>query len=454
MKYFFIGIAGSGMSAVAQYLNGKGHEVSGSDRLFLNGGGKEIRQKLEILGIKCYAQGEGVLAPDTDFAVVSTAIEDTVKEFKAAKERGVKILHRSDLLAEICNSNATIAVAGTSGKSTVTAMIFHILQECGFCPSLITGAGLVSLQNKGLIGNAFVGNSDVLVIETDESDGTVVKYKPKTGLVLNIDKDHKEISELVPLFKTFKSHVRENFFVNLDNPLSKQLDSGHNFSCLEKSAENYGNGFSQDISGITFFSDGQKFTLPVIGHHNMENAMAAISIARLFNISDDKTAAALSSYVGIFRRNRIVYNDGKIMVMDDFAHNPAKISATFSACQKISKRVLAWFQPHGFAPSKLMKTELIERLSNIMREDDVMVFSKIYYAGGTADKSISAEEFADFLTANGKKSLYIEDRKDLSSFLQKTLREGDIVLLMGARDTTLDNFASEIVNAVKKTGLS
>ena len=208
MKYFFIGIAGSGMSAVAQYLKGKGHEVSGSDRLFLTDTDNETRQKLEALGIKCYPQGEGVLDADTDFAVVSTAIEDTVKEYKAAKDGGVKILHRSDLLAEICNKNFTIAVAGTSGKSTTTAMIFHVLKECGFEPSLITGAGLISLQNKGLIGNAFVGKSDILVIETDESDGTIIKYKPKIGLILNIDKDHKEISELVERDSLRQQHER------------------------------------------------------------------------------------------------------------------------------------------------------------------------------------------------------------------------------------------------------
>ncbi|MBR4676590.1 MAG: UDP-N-acetylmuramate--alanine ligase [Bacteroidales bacterium] len=449
MKYFFIGIAGSGMSAVAQYLKGKGHKVSGSDRQFINGGSNETRQKLEALGIKCYPQGEGVLDADTDFAVVSTAIEDTVKEYKAAKDGGVKILHRSDLLAEICNKNFTIAVAGTSGKSTTTAMIFHVLKECGLEPSLITGAGLISLQNKGLIGNAFVGKSDILVIETDESDGTIIKYKPKIGLILNIDKDHKEISELVPLFETFRRNTVETSIVNLDNPLSKKLDSGHNFSCADSSAENYGYGFSQDISGIEFCSGNQKFTLSVIGHHNMENALAAISVARLFKISDDKTAASLSSYEGIFRRNRIVFNDGKIMVMDDFAHNPAKICATLSACQKISKRVLAWFQPHGFAPSKLMKTELIERLSEILREDDIMIFSKIYYAGGTADKSISAEEFAEGLTKNGKKSVYIEDRNLLTGYLKNTVKLGDIILLMGARDTTLSAFAEKIVNAVK-----
>ena len=449
MKYFFIGIAGSGMSAVAQYLKGKGHEVSGSDRQFINGGSNETRQKLEALGIKCYPQGEGVLDSDTDFAVVSTAIEDTVKEYKAAKDGGVKILHRSDLLAEICNANFTIAVAGTSGKSTTTAMIFHVLQECGFEPSLITGAGLISLQNKGLIGNAFVGKSDILVIETDESDGTITKYKPKIGLILNIDKDHKEISELVPLFETFKRNTKETLIVNLDNPLSKKLDTGHNFSCLDSGAENYGYDFSQDISGITFYSNNQRFTLSVIGHHNMENALAALAVARIFKINDLKTAASLAKYEGIFRRNRIVFNDGKIMVMDDFAHNPAKICATVSACQKISKRVLAWFQPHGFAPSRLMKTELIERLSEILREDDIMIFSKIYYAGGTVDRSISAEEFTEGLQKNGKKSIYIDDRNLLADFLKKTVKTGDIILLMGARDTTLSAFSEKIVNAVK-----
>lgn len=441
MKYFFIGIAGAGMSAIAQYLAGKGHTVEGSDRVFLKPEGQDSKQKLEAEGIICHAQGETTPALDTDFVVVSTAIEETVHEYKFAKDNGIKTIHRSDLLADICDHNRTIAVSGTSGKSTTTAMIYSVLEYCGFSPSLITGAGLCILQEQGKIGNAAVGKSDILVIETDESDGTIVKYHPEIGLVLNINRDHKEIPELIPLFETFCQHTRKTVIVNLDNEHSRQLtrNHGHDFSAKSE-CEN----FAQTMEGIRFTTSGTEFKLSQIGRHNMENALAAIQVARIFGINDNKISEALSKYTGIYRRNRILESKNGITLMDDFAHNPAKISASVSACQDISNRVIAWFQPHGFAPSRLMKDELIADLSRLMRPQDIIVFSQIYYAGGTADQSISAREFAEGLSANGKNAIYIEDRASLLPYLKSTAQSGDIILLMGARDPSLVSFAENI----------
>jgi len=433
------------MSAIAQYLAGKGHTVEGSDRIFLKPEGADTKAKLEAEGIICHNQGDTEPKADTDYVVVSTAIEDSVPEYAAARRLGIKTIHRSDLLAEICDHSRTIAVSGTSGKSTTTAMIYSVLQHCGYSPSLITGAGLVSLQEKGKIGNAAVGKSDILVIETDESDGTIVKYHPEIGLILNIDRDHKEISELTPLFQTFADHTRKTVIVNLDNGRSASISKGHghDFSCKTPCA-NFGTDFRQTMEGIEFSCNGQKFTIGSIGQHNMQNAMAAIAVARMFNISDKDIAEALSQYTGIYRRNRIIASSGGITIMDDFAHNPAKISASLSACQDISNRVIAWFQPHGFAPSRLMKSELIENLSSLLRPQDIMVFSQIYYAGGTADQSISAEEFATAIRDNGKNALYIEDRDNLLPYLKTAAQPGDLILLMGARDPSLSDFAGQI----------
>ncbi len=449
MKYFFIGIAGAGMSAIAQYLAGKGHSVQGSDRIFLKPEGDDSRRKLEAEGIKCYVQGESKIDLTTDFVVASTAIEDTVPEYSFAKQNGIKILHRSDLLAEICDQNRTIAVSGTSGKSTTTAMIYSILEQCGLSPSLITGAGLARLQQQGKIGNAAVGTSDLLVIETDESDGTIVKYHPEIGLILNVDRDHKPIDELMPLFLTFAGHTQKTLIVNLDNKYSARLSRNHgdDFSCRTK-CKNFAEDFAQTMDGISFTSDGTRFHLQTIGRHNMENALAAISVARLFGIGDDDIARALANYSGIYRRNRIIGSHGGITIMDDFAHNPAKISASLTACQGIAERVIAWFQPHGFAPSRLMKDELIEKLTALLRPQDIIVFSQIYYAGGTADKSISAQEFADGIAQNGKNALYIPDRAALLPYLKSTARPGDLILLMGARDPSLAEFAESVKNCI------
>ena len=211
-SYFFIGVAGVGMSAIAQYLVGKGVAVSGSDRQFgefLNGNAEKplVMSQLEDCGIKCFAQdGSGVVEGLTA-VVVSTAIEDTNPDLKRAKELGVPVMHRSEMLAKISKEARTIAISGTSGKSTVTAMVYHILDYAGLQPSVMTGAGLVNLQAQGKIGNAVSGKGEWLVAEVDESDGTLVRYEPEIGVILNIDKDHKEISELEQIFLKFSQNV-------------------------------------------------------------------------------------------------------------------------------------------------------------------------------------------------------------------------------------------------------
>ena len=199
---FFIGIAGTGMSAIAQWLAGNGKDVSGSDRYFLPGVFNDTREKLEALGIRCFLQdGEGI-SPAIDLVVVSTAVEDTVPEVQKAKQLNIQIIKRSELLAFIAASKKTIAVGGTSGKSTTCAMLFDILQYAGLNPGIISGAGLVSIMKEGRIGNAKAGSGEWLVIEADESDGSIVQYKPEVGVLLNVDKDHKEMDALMEISRS------------------------------------------------------------------------------------------------------------------------------------------------------------------------------------------------------------------------------------------------------------
>ena len=251
--FFFVGIAGTGMSAIAQYLNGIGKEVSGSDRLF----GQEQKllseTQFESMGMHCFFQDGRGITPDVDVVVVSTAIEETNVEYQKALQLNIPIMKRSQLLAEISNSVRTIAVGGTSGKSTTTAMIFHILEQCGKSPSIITGAGLSVLQEKGLPGNAWVGTSDFLVIESDESDGSIVNYKPEISILLNIDRDHKEFDELEQLFSTFRDNTKKYFIANQDYTLTKKLsqDNPYNFGTVD-SAKIQGTNFKQEGFSISF----------------------------------------------------------------------------------------------------------------------------------------------------------------------------------------------------------
>ena len=243
---FSLVLPAAGMSAIAQYLKGIGKNVSGSDRFFQAGEYNEIKEKLEAEGIHCFLQnGEGITA-DTDLVVVSTAVEDTVAEVQKAKQLGIPIIKRSELLALIADSKKTIAVGGTSGKSTTSAMLFDILEYAGLQPSIISGAGLVSIIKQGKIGNAKVGTGEWLVIEADESDGSIVQYKPEIGLLLNIDKDHKEIETLMDIFEIFKENSKQ-FVVNQSHPLAKQFsqDIRQDFSWNGSDAGYMATGFNQ-----------------------------------------------------------------------------------------------------------------------------------------------------------------------------------------------------------------
>ncbi len=251
---FFVGVAGVGMSAIAQYLAGIDKKVSGSDRYFKEGELNDTKTKLEAEGIHCFLQNGDGITKETDLVVVSTAIEDTVFEVQKAKQLNIPIIKRSELLALIAKSKKTIAVGGTSGKSTTSAMLFDILNTAGLEPSIISGAGLVSIIKEEKIGNAKVGAGAWLVIEADESDGSIVQYEPEIGLLLNVDKDHQEIDELMSIFTTFKNNSKV-FIVNQSNILAKQLSQNiaKDFSSDENSGAGFiATDFSQDGFSIEF----------------------------------------------------------------------------------------------------------------------------------------------------------------------------------------------------------
>jgi len=452
---FFIGVAGVGMSAIAQYLAGIGKNVSGSDRYFAPGVFNETKEKLEQAGIRCFLQnGEGI-DETTDLVVVSTAIEDTVYEVQKAKQLNIPIIKRSALLALITKSKKTIAVGGTSGKSTTSAMLFDILQHAGMQPGIISGAGLVSIIKEGKIGNAKVGDGDPmaigwLVIEADESDGSIVEYEPEIGVLLNVDKDHQEIDELMSLFTTFKNNSKK-FIVNQSNVLAKQLSQNikQDFSSDENSAAGYVAGdFMQEGFSIQFKIQNSKFKINSIGKHTMENGLAAAAIANQVGVDLQTCADALQHYEGIYRRHQVLGNKNGVWVIDDYAHNPVKCAASIAACQQVAPKVVAWFQPHGYGPTRFLKDDFVREISSVLRDEDEIWMSEIFYAGGTAEKNISAKELIDDIKALGKNAFFVEDRKDFLTHAKPHLTNNSVLLLMGARDPSLEAFGKEVYEAL------
>jgi UDP-N-acetylmuramate--alanine ligase len=444
---YFIGIAGTGMSAVAQYLQGIGKQVGGSDRFFVPGVFNEVKNKLEQEGIRCYPQDGSGLHQGIDLVVVSTAIEDTVMEVQLAKKLGIPILHRATLLALIAASKKTIAVAGTSGKSTTSALLFDMLEEGGFAPSIISGAGLVNVIKKGKIGNAIVGKGDWLVIEADESDGSLVHYHPAIGLLLNIDKDHDEIELLMQLFTKFREHSK-TFVVNQGHALAASLsmNPAHDF-CVQGHSSAIGymaTNFKQEGLSIRFLINEVPFELHQIGRHNMENALAAAAVANQIGVPLSICAKALLNYEGIYRRQQVLGQKKGVWLIDDYAHNPVKCAAAIAACQPVAEKVIAWFQPHGYKPTRFLRKDFVHEIASVLRPQDEIWMSEIYYAGGSAVKDISAADLIQDLQELGVNAFFVEDRHQLLERVRPHFASSSVLLLMGARDPSLEKFAKEI----------
>lgn len=445
-RFFFIGIAGVGMSAIAQYLAGTGKEVRGSDRFFVPGSQNETRSKLEAEGIRCFLQDGSGLDETIDLVVVSTAIEDTVPEVQKARALNIPVLRRSEVLAMIARSRKSIAVGGTSGKSTTSAMLFQILETAGMQPSIMSGAGLVSIIKAGKIGNAKVGQGEWLIIEADESDGSIVQYEPEIGLLLNVDKDHQEIDELMRIFTIFKNNSREKFIANQSNSFSRQLSSGseNDFSVNGEPAAYQAENFLQDGMDISFTVNGHPFSMHILGRHNMENAVAAIAVAHGLGVEYSVAERALQGYEGIYRRHQLLGSKNGIHVIDDYAHNPAKCAASIKACQPIAAKVIAWFQPHGYGPTRFLRSEFVKEIAAALRPQDEIWMSEIFYAGGTAVKDISAADLINDLKAMGCQAYFTEDRNELLQHLRPHLTDHCVLLLMGARDPGLEAFSREL----------
>jgi UDP-N-acetylmuramate--alanine ligase len=451
-KVFFIGVAGTGMSAIAQYLSGIGKDVSGSDRYFVPNEPNETKEKLEAFGIQCFLQnGEGIDAT-TDLVVVSTAVEDTVMEVQKAKQLNIPIIKRSELLAVIAKSKKTIAVGGTSGKSTTSAMLFDVLQFAGLSPSIISGAGLVSIIREGKIGNAKVGSGDLLVIEADESDGSIVQYEASVGLLLNVDKDHKEMDVLMDVFTTFQKNTKDLFVVNQSHPLAKQLSTRakNDFGVqVDASVGFIATDFVQNGLTIQFKINGVDFALQTVGKHNMENALAATAVAAQLGVDLKTCAEALKKYEGIYRRHQIIGQKNGVWLIDDYAHNPAKCAASIEACQPIAPKVIAWFQPHGYGPTRFLRHDFVEDIAKALRPQDEIWMSEIFYAGGTAVKDISANDLIEDLKAKNANAFFVDNRNDLVKAIQPHLTDNCVLLLMGARDPSLEHFGKQVWNELK-----
>jgi len=434
------------MSALAQYCCFDGIVVSGSDRLDGNEETQDIQNKLQNIGCTIKPQDGSGITTGLSAAVVSTAIEETNPDICAARKLNIPVVHRSDVLAAIVAVKKTIAVAGTSGKSTVSAMIFELLSACGKNPSLITGAGIISLEESGSIGNAFYGSSNLLVIEADESDGTLVKYKPAISVFLNISKDHKPVDEILALFMQLAVQSL-TVITNADDAGLAQLPAAHTFG-LTDAASFYPDSIQAFAPQVTLTKDNMVYSLPLPGRHNASNIMAALCVCSQLGCDSADLARAVSAYRGVKRRFAVTHIPNNITVIDDFAHNPDKVTAAISTAQTMCTKLFAIFQPHGYGPTRFLKNEFIDAFSRVLRPNDELFLLPIYYAGGTAVADISSGDLADGIANNNRTVHTPDNRAQCIAAMQLRIKPGDVVLIMGARDPSLSFFVRDVIGAL------
>jgi UDP-N-acetylmuramate--alanine ligase len=457
-SYFFCGVGGSGMLPLALIVKAGGAEVAGSDRALDQGRTGPKFDYLRREGITLYPQDGSGLTRKEQILVISAAVEETVPDVIAARRLGARIMTRAELLASLFNAAPqSVGVAGTSGKSTTTAMIGWIMHRAGRRPTVMNGAVMKNFVTPDtLFASSLVGASTYFIAEVDESDGSIARYDPTVAVVNNISLDHKSMDELRALFGDFAAKA-SHVVLNLDNAetaaLITTLPRGRvqTYSLLGSRADLVAENIAPARDGIAFDAVARRagarahVRLGVIGRHNVANALAALAAAQCCDVDLAEAAAALSSFEGVTRRLDFVGARNGVTVIDDFAHNPDKIAATLAALHEFPGRLLVMFQPHGYGPLRLMKDAFIEGFARDLAPGDVLVMPEPVYYGGTTDRSVSSGDIVAGISARGRRALHFDTRAACGDKLVELARPDDRIVVMGARDDTLSVFAGELL---------
>lgn len=428
------------MLPLAEIVRARGATVAGSDRSLDQGRLAGKFDELRAKGITLFTQdGSGVISAD-QIIVASAAIEQTVPDIVAANALGCRWMTRAELLAELFNAApVSIAVGGTSGKSTVTGMIGWILDQAGRDPTIMNGA---VMKNYGT--GARIGGGDVFVSEVDESDGSIALYHPAVAVLNNIAVDHKSMEELRELFGGFLARAGKTV-VNADNAEAAALATGAATFALTGPADLHATDIVERPDGIDFSVGGQRVALAVPGRHNVSNALAALGAAQAVGVPLPQSGAALARFAGLKRRMDVAGSANGITVIDDFGHNPDKIAATLSTLHAFPGRLLVFFQPHGYGPLKQMGRELAYAFRANLAEGDRLIVSDPAYFGGTVDRSTGSEVLVE---AIGPGAEHIASRAACGDRLLALAKPGDRIVIMGARDDTLSDFAAGLLAAL------
>jgi len=450
-RFHIIGIGGAAMNGIAALLIAMGHRVSGSDLK-----NSPVLERLSRLGARTFVGHDSSNVGDADFVAFSSAVKPGNVELEEARRRGIPALSRAEVLAAICGSRRTLAVSGTHGKTTTTAMLAAVLTEAGFDPGYLVGGEL-----PGGGGGARWSSGSWFVVEADEADGTFLRLGAEGVVVTNVEPDHLDYfgdeASLADAFEAFVAQAPGPRVVCSDDARASVLartlpgvvsygtsaPSSYRISSVQLSA----GGSRFEVSGNG--SSIGHFELSVPGLHNVRNATAALAMAVEVGAAPGAARSALGRYSGVGRRFELRGSRDGITYIDDYAHNPGKVRATIAAAQQGQwERIVAVFEPHRYSRTAALWREFADAFDGA----DALVVTGLYPAGEEPLPGVSGRLVADAVSAShpGLQVEYAETRPDLVGVLRRVLRPGDLCLTMGAGDLT--TLPSELLDLPQQEG--
>ena len=397
-----VGIGGVGMSALAQALLDAGGTVTGADRALGGSGARPgVLAALARAGVRLFPDDGSGIGPDTARVIVSTAVEETNRDLRCARARGIPVVHRAAALAELLAPRRLVAVAGTCGKSTVTAILGHLLAESGFDPVVVNGAQVVGWDAGGTrVGSTRKGTGAYAVAEVDESDKSLVAFKPFAAVVTNASADHYSKAEMDAVFDAFVRGVPGPVIDGRRTPMVPSAAAR---------------------------------TIPLPGEHNAVNAECALRMAAALGADPARLAAAIRTFPGVERRLQRVGTCGGAVVYDDYAHNPEKLHAMLATLQAAyPKGVAVVWRPHGYAPLRKMLEALAAMFRATLRPCDELLVLPVYDAGGTTDRSLNSDALVARLNASPVR--FVEGLEDAETHLRTHAPAFGALVVAGARD--------------------
>lgn len=407
-----VGIGGVGMSALAQVLLDAGGTVTGADRALGGSGARPgVLAALARAGVRLFPDDGSGIGPDTARVIVSTAVEETNRDLRCARARGIPVVHRAAALAELLAPRRLVAVAGTCGKSTVTAILGHLLAESGFDPVVVNGAQVVGWDAGGTrVGSTRKGTGAYAVAEVDESDKSLVAFKPFAAVVTNASADHYSKAEMDAVFDAFVRGVPGPVIDGRRTPMVPSAAAR---------------------------------TIPLPGEHNAVNAECALRMAAALGADPARLAAAIRTFPGVERRLQRVGTCGGAVVYDDYAHNPEKLHAMLATLQAAyPKGVAVVWRPHGYAPLRKMLEALAAMFRATLRPCDELLVLPVYDAGGTTDRSLNSDALVARLNASPVR--FVEGLEDAETHLRTHAPAFGALVVAGARDPELPVLARRL----------